>query len=155
MKPFIMPVNKPYKITSYYDYRPNPFNPAKVQFHDGIDVVTVRENGEANAEDVLLAIGDGVIILDFDEYIPELAFKDIKHSLGNYMIIQHDVNGEVFFSRYAHVKENYVNHGQYVTKGQQVGVYADVGKSKGGHVHLNLYRGKNWTKVNPLDYIEG
>jgi murein DD-endopeptidase MepM/ murein hydrolase activator NlpD len=152
MKPFIIPVDTPFKITSDYGYRPVPNNPGKTELHSGIDFVQLDENNNPMAEGVLLACYDGIIGIDFDGYIDALRWTKREHSVGNYFLIKHELNGSVFFTRYFHVKENFVSIGEKVSQGQSLGIYSDVGFSFGGHLHFEVLDAAG-NKINPREFL--
>jgi murein DD-endopeptidase MepM/ murein hydrolase activator NlpD len=132
------PVDKP-KITSNFGWR---ILNNKKQFHDGIDFVS--EDGNT----YVYSIFDGKVVYDFDNYIHAMRFSDPRHSGGNYVIIQNFLEGEYFFIKYLHLKENYVSLNEDVKAGQKIGIYADVGFSFGSHLHITIYNYK-WKIINP------
>jgi murein DD-endopeptidase MepM/ murein hydrolase activator NlpD len=138
------PVNSPL-ITSPYGQKRNfpPFGP---HIHDGIDYV------DKNNDRRVFAVADGVVVLDFDGYDPRLAWTDARHSLGNYIIVKHTLNGHDCFARYCHLIKNNVSHGQVIKEGFLLGEYADAGMSKGAHLHWDVYDEK-WIKwTDPAKY---
>lgn len=75
---------------------------------------------------------------------------------GYYMIINHGKNlsdGATYVSRYAHCAKMYVKVGDYVKRGQVIGVMGTTGNSTG--VHLDFSLSKNGVYVNSLDYYGG
>lgn len=61
--------------------------------------------------------------------------------LGEYIIIQHNVNGETFESVYAHMQygSKRVVYGEVVTAGQQIGGMGMTGQATGNHLHLEVH----------------
>ena len=75
-------------------------------------------------------------------------------SAGNYVFINHGksyVDGATYISNYYHLKSYCVKAGDYVTKGQLIGIMGTTGSSTGVHLHLGLTR--DGVYVNPLDYL--
>lgn len=138
--PIKYPVTQPARITSPYGYRSNPFGNGK-QFHDGIDYVSMVNRN-------VYAIADGTVTYDMDWYEHSKAWTDRRHSGGNMVILKHVIDGEIYFVRYLHLVKNNVSQGQVVNAGDVIGEYANVGMSKGAHLHLDMYDAK-WVKIDP------
>lgn len=134
----IAPVFNP-KVTSEFGEARNfpPFGP---HTHDGID--WVDRSGDRRVR----AIAPGRVILDFDDYDPRLAWTDGRHSLGNYVIVQHGLSG-LYFVRYCHLDQNFVKHNQEVPEGFVLGTYSNAGMSVGAHTHTDTYNAA-WIKGN-------
>lgn len=77
-------------------------------------------------------------------------------------------NGEVYLSHpggygslYAHMRKIYVQEGDRVTQGQQIGEIGNVGNSSGPHLHVNQYKNGQRIRVSynnvpyPLSVPEG
>ena len=62
------------------------------------------------------------------------------NGLGNYVKIQHDVNGETYYTAYGHMLDNsiVVSEGQIVKSGEKIGIIGSTGRSTGIHVHFML-----------------
>ncbi|WP_455662833.1 murein hydrolase activator EnvC family protein [Pradoshia sp.] len=80
-------------------------------------------------------------------------------SYGNVIYISHYIDGQVYTTVYAHLRSMNVSAGQSVSKGQQIGLMGNTGRSFGQHLHFELYVG-GWTAsksnvVNPLNYLSG
>ena len=60
-------------------------------------------------------------------------------------------HGEGYITRYAHNKQNLVNVGDIVKKGEVIGLMGSSGRSTGPHVHFEVY--KNGRAVDPASYI--
>lgn len=68
---------------------------------------------------------------------------------GRHVIIDH---GNGFASVYAHLNTIYVNHGESINKGQQVGSLGNTGNSTGPHLHFEIrYNGR---PQNPYNYLD-
>ena len=61
-------------------------------------------------------------------------------------------HGNGLVTRYAHNKENLVEVGETVKKGQVVALMGSTGRSTGPHVHFEVLR--DGRKVNPLRYVK-
>lgn len=75
---------------------------------------------------------------------------------GNYVMITHNVNGQVLTTVYAHMHSApYVSVGQQVSRGTQLGTMGDTGNSFGAHLHFEVYEGYyNYPyAVNPRKYV--
>ena len=92
------------------------------------------------------AVADGVVYY---------AGNNDPYGYGNYVIITHSINGEIFTSEYGHLSSWNVKLGQQIKKGQILGKSGNTGHSQGPHVHLTIRKGKyKGTPVNPNQYIE-
>ena len=67
---------------------------------------------------------------------------------GNLIIVNH---GNGYETYYSHNYKNYVNVGQYVNKGQNIGGVGSTGDSTGNHLHFEIRR--NGSPINPYSYI--
>lgn len=73
---------------------------------------------------------------------------------GNYVFINHGksyIDDATYISNYYHLESYCVKAGDYVTKGQLIGIMGTTGSSTGVHLHLGLTR--DGIYVNPLDYL--
>jgi murein DD-endopeptidase MepM/ murein hydrolase activator NlpD len=132
------PVND-FVITSPYGWR--ELN-GKKEFHDGIDFAN-----PGHKDTRVMAVADGVIVYDKDNYDEAKRWTDLTDSIGNAVIIQHLINNKFYFLRYCHLGENTVSRGKKVKAGDVIGTYADVGYSFGAHLHLDAYE-STWKKFS-------
>lgn len=115
----------------------NPFSKS----HRGIDL---GWNSKYGKNEPIFAIEDGEVI-----------YKKIQKTGGLVIHIKHK-NGYV--SEYAHLQDWFVNLGDFVKEGQEIGKMGDSGMANGTHLHLGLYKG-NYIDyaidkfVNPIEYI--
>ena len=125
-------------ITSPYGYRKDPFGSDTKVFHDGIDFIS------SNNDRRIFSITKGIIVYDFDDYNHK--FKNEKPNTGGNMVIVTSMIDDITYHiRYLHLLVNFVAKGQYINEGDYIGDYADVGISKGPHVHIDFYT-SNWSK---------
>lgn len=132
--PSIPPVTtdpKKIRLASRFGMRTDPFT-GKPRFHHGVDLSSPKQ-GEA-----VYATGDGVV--------SKVSFEFMGY--GNYIIVEH---GFGYKTRYAHLRAPLVTEGQTVKKGDQIGELGNTGRSKGPHLHYEVFY-KNKT-VNPLNYF--
>lgn len=61
---------------------------------------------------------------------------------GNYIILEHDVNGQKYHSAYMHLKKDTINVtyvGQAVQTNEVIAQSGNTGQSNGAHLHLEIY----------------
>ena len=116
-------------MSSRFGRRTDPFT-GKAAWHGGVDFA-----GKEGAN--IIAVASGVVTWSGD-----------RHGYGNLVEINH---GNGFTTRYGHNKENTVEVGDVVKKGQVVGLMGSTGRSTGPHVHFEVY--KNGRAVDPASYI--
>ena len=99
--------------------------------HLGIDIA-------AKYKDDIYAPADGRII-----------FSGVSDDLGNTIIMSHDGG---FITVYGHNATNLVNTGDSIHKGQVISQVGDTGKSKGPHLHFEIW--KNNQVLDPREIIK-
>jgi len=102
-------------ITSRFGLR-NPENPIVPKNHTGIDI----------------AVNEGTIFIASMSGTVEKVSSE--GDLGNHLKI---TNGDIS-TVYAHCKEIYVEEGQKINQGQQIGEVGSTGKSTGPHLHFEI-----------------
>ena len=117
-------------LSSYFGKRTDPFS-GKQSFHAGIDFA-------GNEGSNVLAVAAGVV-----------TWSGKRYGYGKMVEISH---GNGLVTRYAHNKENLVEVGDTVKKGQTIGLMGRSGRATGPHVHFEVL--KNDRKVNPLKYVQ-
>ena len=100
-------------------------------YHKGIDLGTGTENIPTYA-----AAAGTVIVAGWSD------------SAGNWVVIDH---GDGMITKYMHHKEIYVEVGDEVEKGQQIGLSGTTGDSTGNHLHFQLEI--NGAAVDPAPYL--
>lgn len=127
---FAWPVN-PHELTApfgWYDADDN----GTLEVHNGIDIVG-SPNITASADGTVIDVSDGCIEGDWD----------CGRGYGNYVIIEHNIDGEVYTTMYGHMTDVTVNVGQTVEQGQQIGYMGNTGHSYGVHLHFEIHTGNN------------
>lgn len=128
----VMPAGRPITkgwLSSHFGVRTDPFTGQRRR-HYGIDFA-----GAEGAE--VITVGAGVV-----------TYSGRRYGYGNMVEINH---GNGYVTRYAHNKENLVQVGDVVKKGQVVAFMGSTGRSTGPHVHFEVLQ--NGKVVNPLQYI--
>jgi murein DD-endopeptidase MepM/ murein hydrolase activator NlpD len=116
-------------LSSGFGKRISPFTKEE-EFHKGIDIST-RLNTP------IIAPADGVVSLTGKDYV-----------MGNMLMINH---GNGMKTRYGHMARILVKKGEYVKRGQEIGLVGNTGRSTGPHLHYEVYL--NSLPVNPRRYI--
>ena len=116
-------------VSSQFGLRTDPIT-GNEDFHLGVDVAA--PSGMA-----VTSIASGIV-----------TWSGPNQSYGNLVEISH---GNGYLTRYAHNKENLVNVGEKVEKGQMIAIMGSTGRSTGAHVHFEVV--KNGRHTNPLSYI--
>ncbi|EMA6344221.1 SH3 domain-containing protein [Bacillus cytotoxicus] len=73
-------------------------------------------------------------------------------SYGNVVFVAHRINGKLYTTVYAHMKDRAVKIGDTVQVGQLLGHMGNTGHSFGQHLHFELHNGEwNFEKTNAVD----
>ena len=115
--------------SSRFGYRASPFT-GKREFHKGVDI-------SARMGAPVVATADGMV-----------AFSGLDRGYGRTIVLKH---GYGLKTRYAHLKRILVKKGQFVKRGEIIGLVGNSGRSTGSHLHyeVHLYG----VPVNPMKYI--
>ncbi len=127
-----VPLGKPTdgSVSSWYGKRKDPIN-GKNAFHRGIDL-------RGRTGDRVLATADGKVI-----------YAGKKTGYGKIVILEH---GNGYISKYAHLHNYHVKKGDFVTRGQTIGLVGNTGRSTGPHLHYEIaFNGKS---VNPSKFMK-
>jgi murein DD-endopeptidase MepM/ murein hydrolase activator NlpD len=116
-------------LSSGFGKRLSPFTKEE-EFHKGIDIST-RINTP------ILAPADGLVSSTGKDYL-----------MGNKLMIDH---GYGMKTRYGHMEKILVKRGEYVKRGQKIGLVGETGRTTGPHLHYEVYL--NGLPVNPRHYI--
>ncbi|MGO5011134.1 LysM peptidoglycan-binding domain-containing protein [Niallia sp. Sow4_A1] len=129
---------KPTSVT----YISNGFRSTGKDKHFGIDFAQ-------NGINAIRACADGKVTKSY-----------FSTSYGECIMILHNISGKEYETVYAHLKSGSrkVKVGEYVKKGQVIGIMGNTGDSTGQHLHFELHIGR-WNNnktnaVNPLPYFE-
>lgn len=93
----------------------------------------------------IFAIADGVVA----EHIEGGGF-------GNYVVIRHEIDGQVVYSGYAHMQygSSPLAVGQQILVGDFVGLVGSTGISTGAHLHFNIAIGDMGNYVDPFTFLK-
>jgi murein DD-endopeptidase MepM/ murein hydrolase activator NlpD len=116
-------------LSSKFGSRIDPFS-GKKEHHKGIDIA-----GKEGSN--ILAVADGVV-----------TWSGNRTGYGNLVEIDH---GNGYVTRYGHNKQQLVEAGETVRKGQAVALMGSTGRSTGPHVHIEVLR--DGKQVNPTKYL--
>jgi len=123
---------KKFKITGNFGWRNHPVLNKK-KFHKGIDL-------KASRKTAIFAPADGVV-----SYI---GFQK-KSGFGKLLVLTHNYG---FKTYYAHLSKIPVKLGQIITKGQQIALSGNTGRSSGPHLHYEVrYIG---VSIDPINFIK-
>lgn len=128
----VVPAGRPIKrgwLSSYYGMRTDPFNGRRTH-HSGIDFA-----GKEGSD--VIAVAAGVV-----------TYSGKRSGYGRLVEVNH---GKGYVTRYGHSKENLVEVGDTIKKGQVIAKMGSSGRSTGPHVHLEVLL--NGRTVNPKKYI--
>lgn len=117
-------------ITSSFGYRSDPFKGVSA-YHSGIDIA-------GRIGDPVYAAMEGVV-----------TSADQLGARGKYIIIKHANGLETW---YMHLNGMVVLPGDKVSKGEQIGMLGNTGRSTGPHLHFQVV--KQNKPVNPLNYVK-
>lgn len=121
------PTNRPYVITSGFEWRWG-------SFHNAIDI-----SGTGFGSPIYAAKTGTVV--ETVNTCPNYGYYGSRcgMSYGNYVIIKHANN---YYTMYGHMTTDVkVKAGQTVTKGQIIGAMGDSGSSTGTHLHFGVSKG--------------
>ena len=116
-------------LSSRFGYRKSPFTDKK-EFHKGLDISTRKGSP-------IVVSADGTV-----------SFTGRDRGYGRVVIIRH---GYGLKTKYAHLKKSLVKKGQYVKRGETIGLVGNSGKTTGSHLHYEVHL--NGVPVNPLRYV--
>ena len=120
-------------------------------FHDSGDI---NENYYGYGK-VIIAPIDGFVVDIVDGIEDSRAYSDMRVSQdssdvrGNYIVIKAN-HGE--YCTICHIKKNsfVVKVGDLVKQGQEIALVGNSGRTKGAHIHMQVNRGIDFNKAEPL-----
>jgi hypothetical protein len=113
--------------------------------HKGIDL-------KADSGDRIVAVLPGTVVKSDDNTDPQ--------GYGGQILIKHNIDGKIFYTRYAHLRKRYVQVNENVSQGERIGesgggdTDANKGRATGPHLHFELldYGQK---AIDPEPYLKG
>jgi len=131
--PFTWPLETEGAITSFFGWREDPFT-GETAYHSGVDIAV------SDGTPILAAAGGTVIVANgLDTY---------GGGYGYYVKIRHAGGYETL---YAHCSAISVRSGESVKRGQIIGYVGNTGRSKGNHLHWEVYL--NGSTKDPLAFF--
>ena len=128
-----VPIGKPvwsFWVSSPYGWRSDPFRKSKV-YHKGIDMA-------ARTGNKIKVMGKG-----------KVTRAGTASGYGKLVEVDH---GNGFKTKYGHMHKIYVEKGQYVDVGDELGEVGNTGRSTGPHLHYEiLYKGH---PVDPMPFMK-
>lgn len=108
--------------------------------HYGTDFV-IRNFNQMDAGVNILAPADGQVFVTQDGLFDRNKKSVIANGFGNYIGIKHTINGQNYFTYYAHLKKGSlkVDSGDMVTQGQVIAQVGSSGNSEDPHLHFEVY----------------
>ena len=128
--PLSDPVGVPYRLTSDYGMRVDPFT-KRPGWHNGLDFAAYR-----NAP--IVAAGPG-----------EITYAGARSGYGRLVEVDH---GFGFKSRYGHLRSITVKKGDTVEIGDLVGKMGTTGRSTGDHLHFEVWF--NGKPYDPMKFLK-
>jgi len=126
------PIGWPLKggyVSSRFGKRVDPFT-KRATFHAGVDIASPKGTP-------FTAMADGVV-----------TYSGKRAGYGNMVEIDH---GGGRSTRYGHASALLVAKGDYVKKGQKIGLVGSTGRSTGPHLHFEVLT--NGKQINPRQYL--
>jgi len=118
-------------ITGRYGLRTHPIL-KREEYHRGVDLT-------ANLNSTIEAVADGVV---------EFAGFHKKSGLGNLVILHHNY---AFRTLYGHLSKATVRAGDFIRRGDQIGLTGNSGLSDGPHLHYEIWH--NGKSLNPEPFM--
>lgn len=134
---FYRPLDVGY-ITDEYGYRYDPFTGVWGNFHTGTDMSSYSSCWDCQE---IKSVATGVV-----------GTTGYSSSMGNYVVIWHNINGQDYSSMYMHLSDTYVSIGQDVTKDTVIGHMGNTGWSTATHLHLTMLTCHLWEPDSDCSY---
>ena len=136
--PIRWPFPYPVEISSGFGDRAAPCRGCST-IHSGIDFTP-------GAGAAIFAIADGVVV----------EHGEAGTSWGNYVVIQHTIDGQIVLSGYAHMQASSspMVVGQEVKVGDFVGLVGSTGQATGAHLHFTIALNESMHYVDPYTWLK-
>lgn len=122
-------------MSSGFGYRVHP-TLMYVKYHNGVDY-------KIPAYSPIYSVYDGVV--------EEVSYNGVS---GNYVVIKHNFNGEIFYTEYLHqVTPSFRSVGEVVRAGDVIGSVGSTGRSTGPHLHFGV-KDKNKNYIDPFSWLQ-
>ncbi|MGO1543898.1 MAG: M23 family metallopeptidase [Gulosibacter sp.] len=129
----VWPVGEGSGISSGYGPRNSPTAGAS-SYHQGVDFVP----------------GYGVAVGSMaDGTVTNVSYGGTSY--GNYIEVQHTIDGQTVTTLYAHLSAINVSVGQTVSAGETIGNVGNTGVSTGAHLHFEVIVGGS--KIDPIPFL--
>ncbi|WP_413452298.1 M23 family metallopeptidase [Georgenia phoenicis] len=127
-----------YSQSSLYGNRVHPINGTWSK-HEGLDFA-------APLGTPIHSVADGTVVH---------AGEGLDGRSSMLVIIEHEVDGETFYSWYVHMYEDgvFVSEGQQVRGGEVIGEVGNNGNSTGPHLHLEIHLDEAGTTTDPGAFL--
>lgn len=118
-----------------------------------------RTSGNHKGIDLKADSGTPVVAIASGRVIKSDATSD-PNGYGGQIVIRHSIDGETFYSKYAHLRKLEVTKNQSVSAGEQIGESGggpndpNRGRSTGPHLHFELLNSSSQV-IDPTDYLKG
>lgn len=117
----------------------------KESIHWGIDIASADK-------DAVYAVTDGTVTKVFAECTANGHLgSSCGNGYGNYIQVEHNVNGQQFETLYAHLSEVKAQAGDKVTKNQKIGKVGSSGSAAGKSLHFEMHVPKKNAEKNAVD----
>lgn len=105
------------------------------KFHEGIDIAPVKRDKAGNPLDLVMSVSDGTVVHACDAVG--------RSNYGKYVVVEHNFDGDTFFSLYAHLAEVTAKTGDPVRTGSVLGRMGYTGdgfnrSNVRAHLHLEM-----------------
>ncbi len=105
----------------------------QTRLHEGIDIQPMRRDAAGEPLDDVRAIESGRVV--------HVSSNPRESNYGNYVVIEHEVEGAPIYSLYAHLAAAHVAVGQTVARGEKIGRLGYTGAGinrRRAHLHLEI-----------------
>lgn len=132
----VYPLEKKYPVNRDFGMDFHPIH-KKYKMHQGVDVACptgTKVRSIANGEVVRSDMND-------------------SKGYGNFIVVKHNINGEVLYSAYAHLSKRNVNVGDKVKKGDIIGISGATGGVTGPHLHFEIRKSLGGDQIQPIEFL--